>query len=88
MKKIKNVTITGVISPLSWECENYTNNIALLTSLDEEYIIDITTILGEGLLEFLFENVELTGTVRQTSYGTKLITVEKYKILDDYLANN
>ena len=49
---------------------------------DDEYEVEMSG-LGEDLLEFLDEEVEVTGIIEEERDGTKWISVSAYDVLED-----
>lgn len=87
MKKQKpqqEVTLTGYIVPEEWDSND--NVVAIgLTTDEDDYSIELNK-MGEELFDFLDEDVEITGFVKEDKDGTKRITVTGYEILpsDDF----
>lgn len=79
-KTSKEITISGFITPEQWDDEDNVIAIGISTD-DEDYLIELNK-LGEELFDFLDEDVEVTGFVREDKDGTKHITVTNYEILD------
>jgi hypothetical protein len=76
----KEITISGFVTPEQWDDND--NVIAIGLSTDEDdYIIELNR-LGEELFDFLDEDVEITGFIREDKDGTKHITISNYEILD------
>ena len=80
----REITIIGYISPEQWDDNDNVIAIGISTD-DDDYLIEINK-LGEELFDFLDEDVEVTGVVREDKDGTKHITISNYEILetDDY----
>ena len=80
----KEVTLTGFVIPEEWDNNDNVIAIAISTE-DEDYLVERNK-PGEELYDFLDEDVEATGFVREDKDGTKHISVTSYEILhvDDY----
>ncbi len=82
-------TLTGFVIPDEWDNNDTVIAIAISTE-DEDYLVERNK-QGEELFDFLDEDVEVTGFVREDKDGTKHISVTTYDILhldddedDDY----
>ena len=76
----REITLTGFISVEEWDSEDNVTAIGISTD-DDDYLIDDNK-AGEELFDFLDEDVEVTGIVREDKDGTKHITVTSYEVLD------
>jgi autonomous glycyl radical cofactor GrcA len=84
MKKTKpprEETIVGYVVPSEWDSEDNVVSISITTD-DDDYVVEMNK-LGEELFDFLDEDVEVTGTVREDKDGTKRIRVISYEVLED-----
>jgi hypothetical protein len=84
MKKSKpprDETIVGYVVPSEWDSEDNVVSISITTD-DDDYVVEMNK-LGEELFDFLDEDVEVTGTVREDKDGTKRIRVISYEVLED-----
>lgn len=84
MKKSKpprEETIVGFVVPSEWDSEDNVVSISITTD-DDDYVVEMNK-LGEELFDFLDEDVEVTGTVREDKDGTKRIRVISYEVLED-----
>jgi hypothetical protein len=82
MKKTEETiieTIVGIIVANQVGEDDRVNAIIISTD-DEDYEVDMSG-MGEDLLDFLDEEVEVTGIVEEESDGTQLITVTSYEVL-------
>ena len=80
-KAPKEETIVGYVVPSEWD--NDDNVVAIsITTDDDDYLVEMNK-LGEELFDFLDEDVEVTGTVREDRDGTKRIRVTSYEVLED-----
>lgn len=79
-KSEKEETIAGYILPSEWDNDDNVIAISISTD-DDEYLVEKNK-LGEELLDFLDEDVRVTGTVNEEKDGTKRITITDYEILE------
>jgi hypothetical protein len=77
----KEVTITGFVAADEWDERDNVIAIAISTE-DEDYRVELNK-LGEELFDFMDEDVEVTGTIREDKDGTKYINVTNYEVLED-----
>jgi hypothetical protein len=77
----KEETIVGYVVPSEWDNEDNVVAIGISTE-DDEYVVELNK-LGEELFDFLDEDVEVTGLVRDDKDGTKRIRVTSYEVLED-----
>jgi uncharacterized membrane protein YcgQ (UPF0703/DUF1980 family) len=80
-KTPKEETIVGYIVPNEWDNEDNVIAISISTD-DDDYLVEMNK-LGEELFDFLDEDVEVTGMVREDRDGTKRIRVTSYEVLED-----
>jgi hypothetical protein len=80
-KPPKDETIVGYIVPSEWDSEDNVVSISITTD-DDDYAVEMNK-LGEELFDFLDEDVEVTGTVREDKDGTKRIRIISYEVLED-----
>ena len=77
----KEVTIVGYVVPSEWDNDDNVVSISISTD-DDDYVVEVNK-LGEELFDFLDEDVEVTGIVREDKDGTKRIRVISYEVLED-----
>ena len=77
----KEETITGYVVPNEWDNEDNVVAISISTD-DDDYVVELNK-LGEELFDFLDEDVEVTGIIRDDKDGTKRIRVTSYEVLED-----
>ena len=77
--KSKETVINGYIEADEWDEDDYVIGVKVVTD-DEDYSIEMND-LGEELLSFLGEDVEVTGIVEEEKDGSKLIKVTGFEIL-------
>jgi hypothetical protein len=75
-------TLRGLIVPVDWDERGNIQSIAVSTNFEEEYLVEENP-LADELLAFARLRVKVTGSVRQDENGKKIITVEKYEVLED-----
>lgn len=80
-KAPKEETIVGYVVPSEWDNDDNVVAISISTD-DDDYLVEMNK-LGEELFDFLDEDVEVTGTVREDRDGTKRIRVTSYEVLED-----
>jgi hypothetical protein len=75
-------TLRGLILPVEWDERGTIRSIAVSTNSEEEYLVDESP-LGDELLAFLRLRVKVSGSVREDENSKKIVTVEKYEVLED-----
>ena len=75
-------TLRGLILPVEWDERGTIRSIAVSTNSEEEYLVDESP-LADELLALLRLRVKVRGSVRENENGKKIITVEKYEVLED-----
>jgi uncharacterized membrane protein YcgQ (UPF0703/DUF1980 family) len=80
-KTAKEETIVGYVVPSEWDNEDNVVAISISTE-DDDYLVEMNK-LGEELFDFLDEDVEVTGLVRDDRDGTKRIRITSYEVLED-----
>lgn len=79
--KEREETIIGYVIPNEWDNEDNVISIRVSTD-DDDYLVELNK-LGEELFDFLDEDVEITGIVREDKDGTKRIKVISYEVIED-----
>lgn len=79
-KKGAESTIAGIIIPIDWDDYDDVTRVAIQTSEEEEYLVDQTK-KGKELLDFIEEEVEVTGSVREDEDGNFIIEVNEYGLI-------
>ena len=79
--KEREETIVGYVIPSEWDSEDNVISISISTD-DDDYLVDLNK-QGEELFDFLDEDVEVTGIVREDKDGTKRIKVTTYEVIED-----
>jgi uncharacterized membrane protein YcgQ (UPF0703/DUF1980 family) len=77
----KEETVFGYVVPSEWDSDDNVVAISITTD-DDDYVVELNK-LGEELFDFLDEDVEVTGIVREDKDGTKRIRVTSYEVLED-----
>jgi len=80
-KTAKEETIVGYVVPSEWDSDDNVVSIAISTE-EDDYLVEMNK-LGEELFDFLDEDVEVTGLVREDRDGTKRIRITSYEVLED-----
>ena len=75
-------TLRGLILPVEWDERGTIRSIAVSTNSEEEYLVDESP-LADKLLAFMRLRVKVRGSVRENENGKKIISVEKYEVLED-----
>jgi len=74
--------VKGIIIPA--EVDEDFNAVSIMISTDqEEDILIADDAIGEELFEHMRETIKITGILRMTEEGDKIIAVTKYEILDN-----
>ena len=79
--KEREETIVGYVLPAEWDNEDNVISISISTE-DDDYVVELNK-LGEELFDFLDEDVEVTGVIREDRDGTKRIRVTNYEVLEE-----
>jgi hypothetical protein len=80
-KTSHSITIRGLITPMDWDDRGNVTGVAISTSLEEEYQVELDR-RGEELLGFVRERVKASGKVRLDGQGRKVMMVDSYQILE------
>ena len=75
-------TLRGLILPVDWDERGNIRSVVVSTNFEEEYLVDENP-LADELLAFARLRVKVRGFVREDENGKKIITVEKYEVLED-----
>ena len=75
-------TLRGLVLPVDWDERGNIKSLAISTNSEEEYVVDENP-LADELLAFTRLRVKVKGSVREDDNGKKVITVEKYEVLED-----
>ena len=75
-------TLRGLVVPVDWDDKGNVIATAISTHLEEEYLVDQDA-WGEALLAFLRQRVKVSGSLGVTEDGKKVITVNKYEVLEE-----
>ena len=71
------ITIRGIVIPVDWDEEGNALAVAILGAGEEEHFVEQDR-EGKKLLELMQQEVEVSGTVRETIHGHKVITVKSH----------
>lgn len=80
-KQKQEITITGFVTGTEWDDNDHVVSIEISTE-DDDYMVDNNK-QGEELFDFVDEEVEVTGFVREDRDGAKWVTVTSYEVLDE-----
>lgn len=75
-------TVRGLVIPVDWDDKGNVTATAISTHLEEEFLVDQNA-WGEALLAFLRQRVKVSGSVVLKGDGKKIITVNKYEVLEE-----
>jgi hypothetical protein len=75
-------TVRGLVIPVDWDDKGNVTATAISTHLEEEYLVDQNA-WGEALLAFLRQRVKVSGSIVVKEDGKKVITVNKYEVLEE-----
>jgi hypothetical protein len=82
--------IEGIIIPVRWDNDGNPITVALATSQEEEFPINMEKKKGKKLLEFLQKKVKITGSMTTQANNQKMVTIQKYQLIayDEFEPNN
>lgn len=81
-ENVKNeVTIIGFVTATEWDDNDNVVSIEISTD-DDNYMVDNNK-QGEELFDFIDEEVEVTGFIREDRDGGKWISTTSYEVLDE-----
>jgi hypothetical protein len=75
-------TVRGLVIPVDWDEKGNVTATAISTHLEEEFLVDQNA-WGEALLAFLRQRVKVSGSVVLKEDGKKVITVDRYEVLEE-----
>lgn len=83
-RKIKAIeeTLRGYVVATEWDKHDNVIEVSIQTE-DDDYQVDDSNALGKDLFDFLDQEIEVTGIVRQDRHGTNIITVMDFERLDE-----
>jgi len=73
-------TIRGIVIPIDWDDYDNVIRIAIQTSDEDEYIVDYNK-KGKELWDFIEEEAEVTGYVREDKDDNFIIKVNEYSLI-------
>lgn len=73
--------IEGIIIPVRWDEDGNSIGVAMATSQEEEFLINMENAMGKKLLEFLQKKVRVHGSVIALDNNLKMITIRKYLLI-------
>jgi hypothetical protein len=72
-------TVRGIVIPVDWDGEGNPLAVAILGAGEEEHFVEQDE-EGKELLELTQQEVEISGTARETIQGHKVIKVKSYAL--------
>jgi hypothetical protein len=81
-KEGKEVTIKGFVTPNEWDDEDKVGELGISTNDDGYYVVEENK-LWEELVDILYEDVEVTGTIKKDKNGTMRIAILDYDVLTE-----
>ena len=83
-KKMKTVeeTLRGYVVATEWDKNDNVIEVSIQTD-DNDYRVDDSNALGRELFDFLDQEIEVTGVVRQDRHGTNIITATDFEQLEE-----
>lgn len=76
-KKGKTVTVSGLIMPVEWDENDNVVGVVIETAAEESFMVERDK-KGRELLNFIHQEVEAAGSVRNGEYGNVYIKVKSY----------
>ena len=82
--------IEGIIVPVRWDKDGNPIVVALATSQEEEFLIDMKSAKARELLEFLQKKVRISGSITKLDNDQKMITIRRYLQIayDEFVPQN
>ena len=82
--------IEGIIIPVRWDEEGNPITVALATSQEEEFPINMKNAKGKKLLEFLQKKVRIAGSITRLANNQKMVNIQKFQLIayDEFDPNN
>ena len=79
-KSDREITIKGFITPSEWDSKDNVTEVSITTD-DDEYIVELNRV-GEELFDYLYDDVEVTGTIRENGKHEKRVEISHYELLE------
>lgn len=73
--------IEGIIIPVRWDKDGNPITVALATSQEEEYPINMKNEKGKNLLQFLQKKVRIAGLITTLANNQKMVTIRKCQLI-------
>jgi len=70
--------IEGIIVPVRWDKDGNPIAVALATSKEEEFLIDMRSVKAKEILDLLQKKVRISGTITKLDNDRKIITIRRY----------
>ena len=80
--KPKEVTLSGIVMASEWDEEDEVVGLNFVTEDEEEYIL-VRNPIHDELLDYVDEEVELTGTITEDEDGSLLFEPVGFEVLGD-----
>ena len=82
--------IEGIIIPVRWDDNGNPIAVALSTSQEEEFLINMKSAKGKKLLEYLQKKVRIAGSVTILDNNQKMLAIKKYLPIayDEFVPHN
>lgn len=88
--KEQTCVMEGIIIPIRWDENGNSIAVALATSQEEEFLVNMKNAKGKELIEFLQKKVKIHGSLTTLDSNQKMITIRKYLTLayDKFVPHN
>ena len=83
-RKMKSAeeTLRGYVVATEWDKNDNVIEVSIQTD-DNDYRVDDSNTLGRELFDFLDQEIEVTGMVKQDRHGSNIITVTNFEQLEE-----
>ena len=72
------IDLEGIIIPMKWDEDGNPTAVALATSKEEEFLVNMRNARGRELLDYLQRKVKITGWIDKLDNNQKMITIRRY----------
>ena len=86
-ESMQKISITGIIMPNNWTENGEIIEIALYTNKEEVYLFERCS-LADELINLMHKRVEITGRVRESQDGNKIIATKNFILLEKIEGRN
>ena len=82
--------IEGIIVPVRWDEDGNPVDVALASSQEEEFLINMKSAKARDLLKLLQKKVRISGSITKLDKGKKIITIRRYQQIayDQFVPQN